>query len=204
MDEKPALNPYPLSPKQIKSIRVRYSGGASCRSLCVEYGVTHSWLYARISDIRKNKRAGEVDVKPTGRVVRKRVIVDDSWSLKEMMSKSPHILLHMFAAGDLDDEQIDVLQSTKRNMAYNINELSVGKSLEDIVREHPLLLLRTCVRIERHSGKRVRGASLGRQVSASVNPDPLTEIIEKEFDMFDPDSDTMRSIAKYALYYALK
>ncbi len=204
MDEKPTLNPHPLTPKQIKSIKVRYANGASCRTLCDEYGVKHSWLYARISDIRKNKRQGEIDIKPRGRVSRKRDIVDDQWTIKEMMSKSPHVLLHLFAVGELDDDQIDVLQATKKNNAYNINQLAVGKSLEEIVRDYPLLLLRTCVRIERHSGKRRCPVTIGRQVSASVNPDPLTEIIEKEFDMFDPDSDTMQSIAKYALYYAIK
>jgi len=198
---KRTLELGPLTQQEMTSIRQRYLDGATCKSLATEYGVTISWLYSRLSDLRKYRPK---DAKPIVVEKSKPVpIVNPNWSLKDMMVRCPHYILYLFASGMLDDEQLKEIGVRRRNLELELSIVSEDRCLSEIVRDYPSLLLRTMVRLEVYEPqKRPHGAfRKGPRVEDEVHP--FLDTANHDPDKFDPDSKLMKDIAQLSLGFAL-
>ena len=195
-------DPYPLTRQQINALRARYSDGEKCIDLAEEIGVKIGWLYHRVRDIKKYR----VIRKPPKAVKMKKIqLPDATWTIREMRTKCPHFLLYLFASGQLDDKQMNQITTLSTKLEAELNEVSQGKCLSEVVRDHPLLLLRTMVRLETWDPQRCNPRNHRRHPEVDTGKlDPYKMVGQVDQDHFDPESEIMRNIARLAMGFALK
>ncbi len=195
-------NPFPLTLKQMNIIRVRYRDGEVCRVLAAEVGVKTGWLYWRLRDIRKNNTDNYE--KPIVISLKKIKAPNPEWTIRQMRVKCPHFLLYLFASGQLDDAQMSEITTRSLFLEQELSEVSMDRCLSEVVRDHPLLLLRTMVRFETWDIQKSNKGNVRRCPQAqTADIDPYELVGQVDHDRFDPESELMRDIARLAMGFAL-
>lgn len=177
------------------AMRQRYAAGWTLRELVAEYGFSDSYIYRAVRSVRRTTTPKQ----------RKELlqIHTPKMTLDEMLMEEPHLLLYRFAAGTLADHFIEALYR-KRDVERDLGEVCKGMSLKEIVETQPRLLLRVMVRIETlHPVKREGGQNVGRGPKYETRIDPVEELFRNDPDKFNPDSEVMRDIARWAIARAL-
>jgi len=158
--------------RKLRGLRSKYEKGKiSTAVIALEYGVSTQWIYHHCADLTA---AHKVNVMYHSRGGGSQVPLD----LKKMSLKEPHMILYLMASGQLSDEQVREIGIRSTTLEDELRTASDGKTLEEVVRDHPLLMLRTMLRLETYApGLRERGsrAELYDGPSADDYYDPMVE-----------------------------
>lgn len=177
-----------LTNHQIDELRALWQQGMTAPELSKKFGVNAGYIYYRCTGLPR---------------YRPRTLPDDM-SIMQMRTRAPHLLLTMFCRGMLDERQIFLLTVNSRSLENELAAASEGRTLEEVVRIYPMLLLKTMIRMETFTSKNRPGGMSrdGLVINTTTCPDPLEESSAKDPDLFNSDSDLMREIGNIAFEIA--
>ncbi len=120
----------------------------------------------------------------------------NKFELKEMLKSEPLWLLTLFCQGELTQEEINLLWNGRVNHTKNLAAIQRRRprTLKQIVKEDPKILLLSMVRVEQHQRVGINNPRREYWNRKSVRPDKVVEDPHK----FNPQSDLMEEIAAYA------
>lgn len=173
-----------LTNHQIDEIRALWQQGMTAPELSKKFGVNAGYIYYRCTGLPRYKpRTLPADL-----------------NIMQMRTRAPHVLLTMFCRGMLDERQIFLLTVNSRSLENELALAAEGRTLEQVVRIYPFLLLKTMLRLETFSPKHRPGgmSGMGRSFKTQTWPDHLKEAAAKDPDLFNSESDLMREIGDIA------
>lgn len=200
-------SPKKLTPTQLKQMRRKWANGWTGKELREYYDVTCYRISFHCKDLPKNrKRRRRID----SNVVAQQMPVimkGRQLSIMQLKNHMPHFLLYLFCTGTMSTELMDSMADQNRELGQTLKESTQGLTMKEIIRDHPLLLVRNMIRQERFKPFKRPGeymSSEGRTMGAWKGQADLDlEIMDNDPDLFNPKSDLMRDTAATAIHYAL-
>ncbi len=211
------INEKTLNMEQMKEMRKKWAAGWTGKRLSAWYEVKPGYIFRNCADLPKNYRKGVTPVairninakpKPKPKPKLRPVIETEEYSALQLKRHMPHFLLYLFCRGEMSDEMVDKMVHQNRSLGKELIEVSEGRTIDEIVRDYPLLLLRNLIRRERVKPFNRPGESKvsdGRRMDkwGSIPAVDVDEISKIDRDLFDSKSDLMREMAATAIHYAL-
>ncbi len=205
-----------LNKEHMKEMRRKWALGWTGKRLSEWYDVKPGFIYRNCADLPKNHRRGVTPVairninakpKPVPKARLRRVLEPAGYSISQLKQHMPHFLLYLFCRSEMSDEMVDQMGDQNRSLGKDLRKVSDGLTIDEIVRDHPLLLLRNLIRQERLKPFKRKGeaqVSDGRTMG-KWNSVPATceAVADTDQDLFDAKSDLMRDMAATAIHYAL-
>jgi len=205
-----------LNAEQMKEMRKKWAAGWTGKRLSAWYQVKPGYIFRNCADLPKNHRKGvtpvairNINAKPKAKPKPKLrpVIETDEYSMDQLKRHMPHFLLYLFCRGEMSDEMIDKMVHQNRSLGKVLKEAALGLTMDEIVRDYPLLLLRNLIRREKIKPFNRAGeakVSEGRTMGMHrVQPNLESEVMATDQDLFNPKSELMRTTAATAIHYAL-